>query len=344
MGMHDSSYKYLFSHPQMVRDLIIGFIPDAWLHGCDYSTLEKLPNEYISDDFRHRSDDIIWRVRVSGEWVYLYFLIEFQSSVDKYMALRVMVYLGLLYQDLIKHGDILPDGRLPPVLPIVLYNGDAAWTAAQDIHDLIPPVPGLVEHFKPQLKYFLIDERTHSDSELASQKNLVAAIFRFEHSAALETLPDLVGLLKDWLADQPELGKMIARWLRATLRRKTGSTMVLPEIDDLQELRVMLADRLERWGQEKVALGLQEGLQKGLQEGLQKGLQKGRREGRQEGRREGRQEEGALLLQRLLTRRFGSLPPTIQARIAAASIEEIDAWVDAFIDAPSLEAIFASQR
>ena len=94
----------------------------------------------------------------------------------------------------------------------------------------------------------------------------------------------------------------------------------------------MLADRLERWGQEKVALGLQEGLQKGLQEGLQKG------------RREGRQEEGALLLQRLLTRRFGSLPLAIQARIAAASIEEIDAWVDAFVDAPSLEAIFASKH
>ena len=110
----------------------------------------------------------------------------------------------------------------------------------------------------------------------------------------------------------------------------------------------MLADRLERWGQEKVALGRQEGLQKGLQEGLQKGLQKGRREGRregrQEGRREGRQEEGALLLQRLLTRRFGSLPLAIQARIAAASIEEIDAWVDAFVDAPSLEAIFASKH
>ena len=82
----------------------------------------------------------------------------------------------------------------------------------------------------------------------------------------------------------------------------------------------MLADRLERWGQEKVALG----------------LQKGRQEGRQEGK--------ALLLQRLLTRRFGSLPPTIQARIAAASIEEIDAWVDAFIDAPSLEAIFNSKH
>ena len=32
---HDSSYKFLFSHPEMVRDLIIGFVPDEWLHSLD---------------------------------------------------------------------------------------------------------------------------------------------------------------------------------------------------------------------------------------------------------------------------------------------------------------------
>jgi len=30
------------------------------------------------------------------------------------------------------------------VLPIVLYNGDAKWTAATDIAALIPKAPGLV--------------------------------------------------------------------------------------------------------------------------------------------------------------------------------------------------------
>ena len=123
-----------------MRDLITGFIPDEWLHGLDYATLEKYPNEFISDDFRRRADDIIWRVKVGGEWIYLYFMIEFQSSVDRYMALRVMVYLGLLYQDLIDSKNILADGRLPPVLPIVLYNGDDTWTAPADIKDLIPAV------------------------------------------------------------------------------------------------------------------------------------------------------------------------------------------------------------
>jgi predicted transposase/invertase (TIGR01784 family) len=134
---HDSSYKFLFSRPELVRDLILGFIPDDWLHSLDYETLETVPGHYVTEDLRNRADDIVWRVKVGGEWVYLYLLIEFQSSVDKYMALRMMVYVGLLYQDLIKTGKALADGRLPPVLPIVLYNGSARWTAETDLFKLI---------------------------------------------------------------------------------------------------------------------------------------------------------------------------------------------------------------
>ena len=78
---HDSSYKFLFSNPEMVRDLIMGFIPDDWLHSLDYSTLEKVPGSYVSDDFQQREDDIVWKVKVGEDWVYLYLLIEFQSSL-----------------------------------------------------------------------------------------------------------------------------------------------------------------------------------------------------------------------------------------------------------------------
>ncbi|MFI3197804.1 MAG: Rpn family recombination-promoting nuclease/putative transposase [Methylococcaceae bacterium] len=111
--IHDSSYKFLFLNPELVRDLIMAFIPDDWLHGLYYSTLEKVPGSYISEDFKQREDDIVWRVKVGGDWVYLYLLLEFQSSVDKYMALRMMVYIGLLYQNLIKRKEVLADGRWP---------------------------------------------------------------------------------------------------------------------------------------------------------------------------------------------------------------------------------------
>lgn len=142
--------------------------------------MKSLPGSYISEDFQQREDDIVWKVKVGGDWVYLYLLMELQSSVDKYMALRMMVYIGLLYQDLIKRGEVLEDGRLPPILPIVLYNGSQKWMAATNISELIPVVPGLVSQFSPSLQYLLIDENNYTDSELASLHNLVAAVFRLE--------------------------------------------------------------------------------------------------------------------------------------------------------------------
>ena len=40
-----------------------------------------------------------------------------------------MVYAGLLWQHLVKEKRLPPDGKLPPILPVVLYNGDRRWTA-----------------------------------------------------------------------------------------------------------------------------------------------------------------------------------------------------------------------
>ncbi len=35
-------YKYLFSAPEFVRDLILGFVPDEWLHGLDFTGICNL--------------------------------------------------------------------------------------------------------------------------------------------------------------------------------------------------------------------------------------------------------------------------------------------------------------
>ena len=309
---HDSSYKFLFANPEFVRDLVMGFIPDDWLQSLDYSTLEKIPSSYVSDDFKQREDDVVWRVKVGEDWVYLYLLIEFQSSVDKYMALRMMVYIGLLYQDLVKRGEVLANGQLPPILPIVLYNGSQKWTAATNIADLIPDVPGLVNQYKPSLQYCLIDENNYTDTELASLNNLVAAVFRLEHANSPSAVSDLVKLLIDWLDDRPDLRKMFAHRLRATLMRKPEYGIVMPQVDELQEIRVMLADKLEVWAKAYIA----------------------------EGEIKGKQEGEALALQKLLAKRFGVIPVEITAQIANASLEQIEQWFDTAIDASFLTDVF----
>src|SRR5688572_30499423 len=105
---HDGDYKDLFSHPQMVRDLLSGFVPGQWIERLDFTTLARINASYVSDKGHARHDDMVWKVRLADEWMYVYVLLEFQSEPDRWMALRLLVYIGLLYQDLIKNNALSP--------------------------------------------------------------------------------------------------------------------------------------------------------------------------------------------------------------------------------------------
>jgi hypothetical protein len=194
---HDNSYKLLFSHPEMVRDLLQGFVNEPWLAELDLDSLEKVSGSYVADDLRDREDDIIWRVRFRDRWLYLYLLLEFQSRIDSYMAVRILSYLGLLYQDLIRQQSA--DKKLPPILPIVLYNGKPRWHAATDIHELITSPPGRLADYTPRLKYLLLDEGALDESGPLALKNLAAALFRLEKSASPAGMEQAIGALIEWL-------------------------------------------------------------------------------------------------------------------------------------------------
>jgi predicted transposase/invertase (TIGR01784 family) len=55
---------------------------------------------------------------------------------------------------------------------------------------------------------------------------------------------------------------------------------------------------------------------------------------------EGRQEGEQLLLQRMLIKRFGKLPESMQQRLQVASLEQLESWSDRLFDATTLESVF----
>jgi len=308
---HDSGYKLLFSDPLMVRDLVQGFIDDPWLRKLDFSTLEPVKGHYVSEDLRDRAEDVVWRVRAGEDWLYLYLLIEFQSRVDRFMALRMMVYVGLLYQDLIRHRQLGPQRLLPPVLPIVLYNGERRWRAPVTLTDLLPKVPAFLAPLQPQMRYVLIDEGAVPADTLARlPRNLVAAIFRLEQPQSPEEVQRLVAEFEAATRGDEfaTVRRVIAIWLRAALLRNRKYPILLPELDDLQELSIMLSQRIEQWAEGYIATG----------------------------RMEGRMEGEVSVLARLITRRFGPLPAWAETRLNAAGEAELEQWTDAVLDAASL--------
>ena len=364
MAQHDQSYKKLFRHPELVRDLFMGFVEEEWVFDLDFSTLNIVSDSYVSDDLRDREDDIIWRVRFKGEWLYVYILIEFQSTVDKFMAVRLITYVGLLYQDLIASKEIKAGDKLPPVFPVVLYNGGRRWTAPLEIRELIADVPEGLSCYLPCFKYYLIEEQSYSDERLLGC-NLASAVFRLEKSRTFDEMREVVDDLISWLRlpEQASLRRVFTTWIKRVLLSARLPDKKLPEPSDLLEVSTMLAERVKQWTEEWKQQGLQEGRMQGhlqgLQEGRMQGLQEGRMQGLQEGRMEGRMEghlqglqegrmegriegriEGQrLLLKRLLQLKFGGLGQDIEAMIDSASEESLMDWLERIMKAKTISDV-----
>ncbi len=291
-----------------------------------------MPDSYITDSLHARANDVVWRVKVGGQWVYLYLMLEFQSSVDKYMAVRMLVYVGLLYQALIKRGEVLENGQLPPILPLVLYNGSPRWTAVTNIAELIPAMPGTLEMYRPQMAYLLIDEGSYSEQQLAGLRNIAAALFRVENLCAPEVIQELIDQLDLWTADNQELKRAIAEWLRVLFMRHSSYNILLPEIQTLKEMKMALAERMAEWAENYKAQGMQAGVLQGLEQGREQGLE--------QGMEKGRRTEAANLLLTLLRGKFGAVSKDMAARVQDASADVIEMWFQRAITAPSLAAVF----
>jgi hypothetical protein len=184
----------------------------------------------------------------------------------------------LLYQSLIRTGYITGGHKLPPVLPIVLYNGQKRWTAATDLKDLLEAAPAGLEPYQPRIRYLLIDEGRYTDETLSSlDRNLVAALFRLEKGWPPNVLLNVLTALLDWLRDpqQESLRHAFTEWLKRVWsqpRLEKFSQADWSKANSLLEVHDMLAERINEWSEQLIQQGLQQGLQQGRTEEREKAL------------------------------------------------------------------------
>ncbi len=260
---HDRRYKYLFSHAGFVRRLLEGFVDEAFVDDLDFETLQRVDGEFIDEEFTRRESDIVWRVLFRGRPVYLFILIEFQSTVDYSMALRFLRYVTGLYESL--HAN-LGVKRLPAVFPILVYNGERNWTAAVAFQDLVEQT--IPVDYIPHFRYYPIIEKNFGRANLRRMRNAVAALFYFETSPAAEIeahMRDIVDILKE---EEPGLVSAFGNWLT-----HWGG---LSEQHDRHLLRLKQA--LMKLQEDAVASLFQRTFEEELQKNRRKGLQEGRRE------------------------------------------------------------------
>ena len=317
---HDTGYKELFSHPEFVQQLVEGFVPADIAGLMDFSTLQIHSGNYITPLFEEKLEDVVWSVAIHWQGlsprVYLYILLEFQSSVDRRMPIRLLHYVACFYDHLLKSGATTVAKGLPPVLPIVLYNGSRRWTARQNIYAMIrPEPPEFLRIYQPHLRYYLIDEGRYTNEQLAVRHSPLSGVFGIENASRdLDSLQQAVDRVIAIIRADPNKERtdaIITRWLKRHLQR-LGLSVDLDQLNSVVEEKDMLAEKLGYLGEKE------------------------RLEGRQEGRLEGERR----VLQRQLTRRFGELPDWAAKRLDAASALELETWADEILVTENLEDLF----
>ena len=316
---HDPAYKQFFSNPEMVKSLLRDFVPADFVKDLDFSTLERCAGSYVTDDLRERHDDIVWRVGwKNGSWCYVALLIEFQSTPDHWMALRLLSYTALLLLDLVKSGKIHEGEGLPPVFPIVIYHGSRAWNAPQEVAELFAPMPDGLKLYCPRHRHFLLDESSVPGETLARNKGLVAQLLRLERAQTPEQIQELCKELIEQLRD-PEyrsLRRAFSVWLGRVVLQRSGITEDIPEFQDLREVDAMLEERAAQWKQEYIRQGVILGKAEGISIGEARGEERGVRIGEARGVRIGEAKGFRQALLDVLELRFGTLPLPLTAAIA----------------------------
>ena len=74
--------------------------------------------------------------------------------------------------------------------------------------------------------------------------------------------------------------------------------------------------------------GIEKGLQQGIEQGIEQGIQRGTLQGQ------------AVVLTRLLNKRFGPISIEAAQRLQMATPEQLECWADRILDAPTLAAVF----
>ncbi len=245
----------LFSHPRMVEDLIDAFVKEDFVSEFDFSYLKRANNSYVTEEFKDREADILWETKFKGKDAYIYILIEFQSTVDKFMSLRMLTYILLFYQDILKKKK---PSKLPVVFPILLYNGEKRWNAPEKLEDLIEIPYSSIKPYIPKFKYYKIAENEFKKESLEKLDNLAAQLFNIENSSIGQLDEAVAKILQILKHEVPqELQRDFGLWLRGLLRIKEND-FDLSKIDDM-EVKPMLAETIKKFEEECILKGKRQG-------------------------------------------------------------------------------------
>ncbi|WPX08798.1 Rpn family recombination-promoting nuclease/putative transposase [Anaerocellum danielii] len=273
---HDTTFKLLLKDKKELLLLIKDILKYKWADSIEEDSIEFDDSEFVTQHLSQLRADIVAKAKLKDTEVFFYILIENQSTVRRDMAQKILKYMvSLWWKELSKGAE-----NLPPVIPIVVYNGiNEKWNISTDLMEAF-------ETFKDDVfRYRVVDVFEIDVKHILEQERdlLMPIVFYLE-----QVREDRDELIRRLFAVEKNLEKLSSENIERFLR--WAYYIIRPRLtEEGREEYDRLSERVERGGGKNmgdfvsnVARLLDEAKTKdfnlGLQQGLQQGLKQGMRE------------------------------------------------------------------
>lgn len=273
--IHDKSYKDLYSKKEIAVDLFKSLVDKEWTKYLIPENLTLVNKSYITADYEELESDIVYKANLNNTEVYFYILLEFQSTVDYRMPLRLLFYMcEILREHAVnaRHKKYDKNIKIPAVIPIVLYNGEEKWVVPKEFRKMIYNE----ELFGSNILNFTYDVFDISNDEkfnkenLVISKNVTSAIFLLDQKVdALEFLERIKVIALYFNSLSESEFKAIKNWIKNTVVKELADSAIKILEADKMEVELMVARNafiLEEMKDKAKEEGKSEGIKEGIKE------------------------------------------------------------------------------
>ncbi|MFH0925573.1 MAG: Rpn family recombination-promoting nuclease/putative transposase [bacterium] len=270
---HDSFFKEVLSKKESAIDFFNNYLPPELSNLIDIKTLQIKKDSFIDKELKQFYSDILYQVKVKGKSAYLYLLFEHQSSVDRFITLRLLEYRAKIWRLEIKQQSELK--LLSPIIPLVLYHGTRKWNVGGRFSDIISLGDRKeLRLYLPDFSYILYDLSVYKDEEIKGNIINRICLHLFKHifdNDFLLHLERIFPLLKNLL----EGDKTALEYLETVLRY----IMSTREDASREVLKKIMEKTISRETGGVVMTVAEQLIEEGREEGREEGIEKGREEG-----------------------------------------------------------------
>ncbi len=170
---HDQFFRAAFSRPDVAKSFLTNYLSPELAAKINLDSLEITQESFVDEELKAHHSDLLFRFRqTDGTDGFIYVLLEHKSYTDKLVGFQLLRYVLRIWEKSLAEKS----GKLPPVLPIVLYHGDAEWKISRQFADLVENAADFGELI-PDFKYGLWDLSKFDAEEIKTEVFLKAAVF-----------------------------------------------------------------------------------------------------------------------------------------------------------------------